>query len=244
LRESLRHFDEHLRGEGQPSSDGPVRVYVMGADRWIDLPAWPPPTQSIRLFLHPNGRLQQVEPTEGPPDRYRFDPNDPTPDFGGTSDPKPGSKDNRKLESRSDVLVYTTDALRDDVEIIGTVAADLVVRSSLRHTDFFCRLCDVKPSGKSMNVCDGIIRLTPSNSDRRTDGTIHIKVRLWPTAYRFKEGNRIRLQVSSGSHPRFFRNPGTGEWDAGVSSFLVADQEVFHDLDHPSMVLLPVSAPH
>jgi putative CocE/NonD family hydrolase len=244
LRESLRHFDTHLRGRPGPVPASSVRIFLMGAGEWIDLPEWPPPTESMRLWLQPGGGLRASEPVEGPPDRYRYDPTDPTPDVGGTSDPKPGSRDNRKVESRPDVLTYTTDPLDENLEIVGTVTVRLSIRSSLRFTDFFCRLCDVTRNGKSMNVCDGIIRLTPENSAIQPDGTCSVTVALWPTAYQFKAGHRLRLQVSSGSHPRFARNPGTGEPITAATTLRVANQEVLHDPAHRSVVVLPIHRRH
>jgi putative CocE/NonD family hydrolase len=151
-----------------------------------------------------------------------------------------GAKDNRKLESRADVLVYTSPVLDHDMEVIGPVTADLYVRSSLQHTDFFARLCVVEPSGKSINLCDGILRLTPDSVAPQADGSLHIQIDIWPTAYRFRRGQRIRLQVSSGAHPRFARNPGTGEPLATATKLQVAEQAIYHDPEHPSAILLPV----
>src|SRR5215469_4161328 len=136
-----------------------------------------------------------------------------------------GPKDNRSLEARADVLVYTSALLEQDMEVIGPVTAELYVRSSLEYTDFFVRLCIVEASGKSVNLCDG---------------SLHISIEVWPTAYHFRKGQRIRIQVSSGAHPRFVRNPGSGEPLATGTKLRVADQVVYHDPAHPSAVLLPV----
>jgi hypothetical protein len=123
---------------------------------------------------------------------------------------------------------------------MGTVVAELYVNSSLEATDFVARLCDVSPRGKSTNVCDGALRLGVGNNSRRPTGPLKITVEMWPTAYRFKEGHRIRLHVASGAHPRFARNLGSGEPIGSAMTFNVAEQEVFHDSDHPSAVILPV----
>jgi putative CocE/NonD family hydrolase len=238
LRGSLRHFDTHLRGLPSAATESPVRVYVMGAGEWVNLPEWPPPARETRLHLHPGGKLSGATMVEGPPDRYRFDPRDPTPDPGGNSYPRHGSHDNRKLEARSDVLTYTTHPLASDLEIAGEATVELFVRSSLEHTDFVARLCDVSPRGKSMNVCDGLIRLGTQSTEPA--GTRRITIDLWPTAYRFKQGHRLRLQVCSGAHPRYARNLGSGEPIATATTFCVADQEVFHDPVRPSAVVIPV----
>jgi hypothetical protein len=240
FQESLRLFDSHLRELPTTETEYSVRVFLMGAREWVDLPTWPPDTRPTTLYLQSNKMLTESVLGDGPPDRYRFDPRDPTPDPGGNSDPGFGSHDNRKLESRSDVLTYTTKALSSDVDVMGTVVAELYVNSSLEATDFVARLCDVSLRGKSTNVCDGALRLGVGNDSRRSNGPQKIRVEMWPTAYRFKEGHRIRLHVASGAHPRFARNLGSGEPMCSARTFNVAEQEVFHDRDRPSLVILPV----
>ena len=230
IRESLRFFDARLRGTEWPRSG--VRIFLMGAGRWLELPDWPPPARERRLHLQPGGKLADALPAASEPDAYRYDPRDPTPDVGGTADPGYGARDNRRLEARPDVLTYTTAPLPADLEVVGQAAAELWVRSSLRHTDFCARLCDVGPSGRSTNVCDGLLRLQDSGGRARID--------LWPTAYRFRAGHRLRLQVCSGAYPRFDRNLGGGESIATARTFHTAEQRVFHDPDHPSALLLPV----
>lgn len=239
LRGSLRFFDTHLRGVASAGTENPVRISLMGADEWVDLPEWPPPALETRLHLHLGGKLSESAPVEGPPDRYRFDPRDPTPDSGGNSFPGQGSHDNRTLEARPDVLTYTTEPLPADLDVAGEATVELFVRSSLRHTDFVARLCDVSPRGKSRNVCDGLIRLETDGSEPAA-APHRIVIGLWPTAYRFKKGHRMRLQVSSCAHPRYARNLGSGEPIATATTFCVAEQEVFHDPGSPSAVVIPV----
>jgi uncharacterized protein len=147
-----------------------------------------------------------------------------------------GRVDNTTLESRPDVLTYTTAALDEDVEVVGEVSAEIWFRSTLPYADVFVRLCDVDPRGRSYNICDGLVSLT--GADEITRAT----VTLWPTAYRFRRGHRIRVQVSSGAFPRFARNPGTGEPHATATTLLAADQAIYHDRGHPSAVHLPVKA--
>jgi putative CocE/NonD family hydrolase len=132
------------------------------------------------------------------------------------------------------VLTYTTPVLEQDVEVIGEVSAEIWFRSSLPYADVFVRLCEVDSQGRSRNICDGLTSVT--GADEISQAT----VRLWPTAYRFKRGNRIRVQVSSGAFPRYNRNPGTGEPRATAATLRAADQQVHHDPDHPSSVILPV----
>lgn len=151
---------------------------------------------------------------------------------------KSGRVDNTDLEARPDVLTYTTPALDKDVEVIGEVSAEIWFRSSLPYADVFVRLCDVDEEGRSTNVCDGLISLTDA------DETTCAKVRLWPTAYRFKRGHRIRVQISSGAFPRYNRNLGTGEPRATATTLRAADQQVLHTPAHPSAVILPLGQPN
>jgi len=123
--------------------------------------------------------------------------------------------------------------------VIGPLRLELYVKSSLQHTDFYARLCDVFPSGKSINLSDGIVRLAPGRFAAGFDNVQKVEIELWPTANCFEKGHRIRLQVSSGAHPRFARNPGSDEPLAAATKLIPADQEVFHDADHPSAVILP-----
>ncbi len=241
LRESLQHFDHHLRHVADPPT-APVRVYVMGARRWLEPPEWPPPTTDTTLYLQADRQLKPTRPTASPPDRYHFDPQDPTPDLGGSSDPGFRPRNQRDRERRTDVLTYTTPTLPEDLEIVGRPTATLFVRSSRQFTDFFVRLCDVFPSGKSINVCDNLLRLDNQDKHRLDTGARRIVIELWPTAYRFGRTHRIRLQISSAAHPRFARNLGSGEPTATAATFHPADQEVFHDPAHPSCVTLPINA--
>jgi putative CocE/NonD family hydrolase len=242
VKEALAWFRAHLLGDRSGLREMPVRIFVMGANEWRDLPEWPPAhTRPQRWHLHPSRILSPETPPESEPDRYRYDPADPTPGLGGaTMSANAGPKDQRVLEARPDVLVYTSAVLDRDLEVIGPVQAELFVQSSLEHTDFFARLCDVDSSGKSINISDALLRLVPGRPPCEPDGTLRVGIDLWPTAYRFKRGHRIRVQVSSGAHPRWARNPGSGEPLATAQTLRAADQTVFHDPAHPSAIILPV----
>ena len=246
LREILE-FGLPWAGGGAPPSRAPVRLFVMGEEAWRDFPSWPPPGYAPRRYhLQPDGALS-VEPPPGEsssgesssgesaPDRYRYDPADPTPAIGGARMVRDtGRVDNGTLEARPDVLTFTTGPLEASVEVIGEVSAEIWFRSTLPYADVFVRLCDVDPDGRSRNVCDGLVSLTGADAVNRA------VVRLWPTAHRFRPGHRIRVQVSSGAFPRYARNPGTGEPHPTATRLLAADQEVYHDPAHPSAIVLPV----
>lgn len=236
----LAWFDTHLRGEPGLLPEAPVTIDVQGAGGgWRDLPDWPPPSVPMPWFLQADGALATSPPADGAPDRYRYDPADPTPSVGGIGMLTGGARDNRELEARDDVLVYTSDPLADALEVIGSVSADVHLTSSLDHFDVFVRLCDVSPDGASTNVCDALQRFTPGTFTRGSDGVIEAHVALWPTAYRFAPGHRVRVQVSGGAHPVYARNLGTGDDVATATELRVNDVAIHHDPSHPSRVTLP-----
>jgi putative CocE/NonD family hydrolase len=248
VRESIAWLRATMLDDAGLLADTPVRIWVGGLGEWRDLQSWPPPAAEQRWHLQSDGGLDPEPPAAADPDRYTYDPADPTPSVGGPVLSVEGTRahtppDNRDLEARADVLTYTSAPLEADLEVIGQVTADLVVRSSLEHTDFFARLCDVDPTGRSTGICDALRRLTPGQPVAAADGTIRVQIDLWPTAHRFKAGHRVRLQVSSGAHPRYARNPGSGEPLGTAITLKAADQHVFHDPEHPSAVILPVTSP-
>lgn len=138
------------------------------------------------------------------------------------------------------MIIYTSDELTSKTELIGPVTAELFIKSNLEYTDFFVKICDVDKTGKILNVCDGIKRLFPRRPSPNPDGTIQVHVNLWPTAYGFQKGHRIRVQVSSGAFPRYARNLGTNESLNTATIIKVAKQCIFHDPEHPSAVILPL----
>jgi putative CocE/NonD family hydrolase len=247
FNDSLAWFAAHLRDDRSKLRKQPVRLYVMGANRWRGFAAWPPPSRQYRLYLHGNGaaktgRLRWEPAAAGnAPDHYRYNPALPTPNLGGAKmGTDAGQVDNRPLEERTDVLVFSTPPLPGDMEVIGYVQAELYVRSSLPNTDFFVRLCDVERSGRSLNVCDGNFRIEPGRGELQPDGSLRLMVGMSATAYRFRAGHRIRVLVASGAHPRFARNLGVPEPQALSTAYQVADQTVYHDGVHPSAVVLPL----
>ena len=130
--------------------------------------------------------------------------------------------------------------MKSNIELIGPVSAELFIKSSLQYTDFFVKVCDVDFSGKSLNVCDGIQRLFPENPSPDDDDIIKVIINLWPSAYSFKKGHQIRIQVSSGAFPRFARNLGTDEPLKTATKMCITKQLIFHDPNHPSAVILPM----
>jgi uncharacterized protein len=241
-RESLGWLRAHLVGDRRRLRTAPVRIYVTGAREWREFEDWPPAdAQTNRLYLQREGGLSGREPEPSAPDAFAYDPHDPTPSVGGpTLLARRPVVDNRALESRDDVLTYTSAPLERRLEVIGPVTAEIHVRSTLPHFDVFCRVCDVLPSGVSLNVCDALTRFDPETSERSEDGVVKARLDLWPTAHRFDRGHRLRVQISSGAHPRYARNPGTGEPVATATRLERGLREVFHDPAHPSHVTLAV----
>lgn len=240
LRQGLAWFDAHLRRR-ERRRNKPVRVFVMGAGEWRDFDAWPPPSRPHTLYLQPNGRLAADTPTaNAAPSRYRYDPADPTPSVGGPIfRPDAGRVDNTALEARPDVLTFTSAPLPDDFTLIGAAQAEFYVNTSADSADFFARLCEVDENGRSWNVCDGITRITPDGMTPGQGGALRVSVDLWATAYCFRRGRRLRLQISSGAFPRWARNLGTTEPPATATHMVAARQTVYHDGERPSALTLP-----
>jgi putative CocE/NonD family hydrolase len=243
VRQGIVWFDAILKGDRRRLRKAPVRIYLMGVGTWREMDSWPPLAQETHYYLQGQKGLSQGLPLQdASPDTYRYDPNNPTPNLGGPLMSRhAGSYDNRQLESRSDVLTFTTQKLDRNLEIIGLPRLLLFVRSDRDSYDFFTRLCDVYPDGRSMNVTDGLLRLLPGEGTPQPDGSLQIIIEMWPTAYRFAEGHALRLQVSSGAFPRFDRNPGTNNPMGLAVQLQPSTQTVYHDQQHPSELILPVT---
>ncbi|NBM18485.1 CocE/NonD family hydrolase [Streptomyces sp. GC420] len=206
--ESLAWLRAHLCADASGLRRTAVRVHVGGANVWRDLGEWPLSPAVTSWFPTPQGHLTRLPPSDAAPlTVFRYDPADPTPSVGGPLLSRTaGPRDNRDLEARDDVLTFTGPPLDEPVEILGPVSARLGVSADTGHCDVFTRLCDVDGQGRSVNVCDGLVRL-------RTTGRepAEVTVPMGSAAHRFPAGHRIRWQISGGAHPRFARNPGTGE---------------------------------
>jgi putative CocE/NonD family hydrolase len=243
LRAGIGWMRTHLLS-GSPPPGPPIRVYVTGERRgggWRALETWPPTARELTLWPAADGALAEAPPAaeEASGDGYRYDPSDPTPSLGGpVLLARRPVLDNQPLEARSDVLVYTTPPLPAAVEAIGTPRVRLYLRASSPFFDVFARVCDVHPDGTSLNVCDALVRV-PGEHDRTAAEASEVAFELWPIAHRFAAGHRIRLQVSSGAHPRYARNPGTGEDLATASRLQPVEVELLHDRARPSAVILP-----
>jgi len=256
----LRWFDATLKGE-EDALDGwpPVKLFVMGENRWRGYEEWPPPgSREEEWFMTSGGSLQRRPGRAGDrPATYDYDPRDPVPTVGGSillaDIHLPGPRDQRAIEARPDVLVYTGPVLERPYTVLGPVYATLFAASSAPDTDFVVRLVDVYPDGRAICVCDGILRasaresfpapgvIQPATPSPIEPGEIYeFALDLWATGIAFLPGHRIRVEVTSSSHPRWERNLNTGEGAFGSSRTEVARQTIFHDAGRPSRVSLTV----
>ncbi|MEV0719380.1 CocE/NonD family hydrolase [Asanoa sp. NPDC050611] len=241
MRDGLAFLCERMADDPAPPPPGGVRLHVANAG-WRDVPSWPPPGRPAEVLLRPEGGLG-AEPRPGEPSSFFYDPADPTPSVGGAvlAANKAGRVDNRAVEARDDVLVFTGAPLESPVDIVGEVAATIYVGGEPEHFDIFVRLCDVDPRGRSWNVCDGLVRVVPGRFPTDGGGATRVEVPMYPTAYRFRAGHRLRVQVSGGAHPRWARNPGTGEPLGSAVAMRAGRRWVFHDETRPSAVRFTVA---
>ena len=250
--ETLAWFGRHLRhtAESAHTAPAPVAIHVNPDVGWRELPTWPAPgTQVQHWYLAPHSALQRTEPKRsaaGLVDRYTYDPANPTPAVAlasfATADAL-AKADNRAFEAREDVLIYTSDELDMPLALIGEVTADLWVTSSTPHTDFYARITDVHPDGRSLAIAQTLRRF---NTHELTEpGTpLHIALDLGPVAHRLAQGHRLRLQIASGAHPFYVRNLGTGEPLATGTTMTKARQRVhFGTAAHPSGITVRVDEP-
>jgi putative CocE/NonD family hydrolase len=237
MHDAIDWFNQHLLGKEAAPRPKRVKLYVTGADEWRYFDEWPPrEAVTESWYLQPQRKLLDQTAPDSDSDKYRYDPADPTPSIGGPAlESKPCSVDNAALEARSDVLTYTSEPLTRHRDIIGPIIADLYVSSSAASADFFVRLCDVDAQDVSKNICDGLQRVKIE-----APGTPQlVRVELWPTAYRFAQGHRIRVQISSGAFPRWARNLGGTEPMGQATELRSATQSIYHSPTYPSAVLLP-----
>ncbi|MEX0761859.1 MAG: CocE/NonD family hydrolase [Dehalococcoidia bacterium] len=249
-----------LKDDAAPNPDTPpVKLFIMGVNRWRDENEWPlARARRTRYHLHSGGRantrhgdgvLSTAAPDDERPDSFLYNPLDPAPTRGGPLCCSPsflpaGPMDHAEKEDRSDVLVYSTPPLEEDVEVTGPVKAIVWAASSAVDTDFTAMLLDVEPCGAARNLCDGIVRAryrrSRSTPELLEPGRVErFEIDLVATANVFQKRHRIRLEISSSNFPRFDRNLNTGKGfdDAEVA---VAANTVLHDADHPSYLELDV----
>lgn len=260
----LRWFNHFLKGMDTGFlNEAPVKLFVMGENVWRDEYEWPlARTIYTPYYLHSQGHantllgdgvLSTIAPDQEEADHYTYDPLNPVITKGGAIMMPPdfpgGAMDQREIESRDDVLVYTTPVLEEDIEVTGPVKVKLWASSSALDTDFVARLVDVHPNGYAQNLTDGIIRARYRNVAKGEapsliePGKVYLyEIDLWATSNLFKKGHRIRLDITSSNFPRWDRNPNTGRnpGEDQAADVVIARQTIYHDAEHPSSVILPI----
>jgi putative CocE/NonD family hydrolase len=232
----------------------------MGRNQWRDEDDWPlARANSTKYFLHShgdansargNGSLSTSVPGTEPSDRFAYDPAKAVPTIGGplccdSDHLAPGPRNQREVEERDDVLVYSTPPLDHDLEITGPVRLEFFASSSAVDTDFTAKLIDVSPDGTAINLTEGILRARYRDSQVTpallTPGQVYpFSIDLWATSNVFRAGHRLRLELSSSNFPRFDRNLNNGELAATSAKWVTSTNTVLHDKAHPSALILPV----
>ncbi|MGH9837007.1 MAG: CocE/NonD family hydrolase [Blastocatellia bacterium] len=256
----LRWFDHYLKGvDNGVDREPPVEIFYMGANQWRHEQDWPiPGTKFTPFYLASggsansdkgNGGLSASQPSGAASDQYEYDPNNPVPTVGGNNccgtPTLAGPKDQRVVESRRDVLVYTSQALDQPLAIAGPVKMKLFASTDGADTDWVVKLIDVHPNGFSMNIAEGILRARYRQGTDKMEllkpGEVYeFEVDLVGTANVFLPGHRIRVDVTSSHFPQFDRNPNTGDAFGSSSKVRVAKQMIFHTAQRPSHIVLPV----
>jgi hypothetical protein len=253
----LRWFEHWLNGVPNNVTDMPrVQVYVMNKG-WIAGTRWPlENTRFTNYYLgaysrsqvHPDtGTLSTTPPARTDKDSFVYDPGDPTPSRGGGCCGIGVALDQRPIEARKDVLVYSTATLEKPITIAGPVEAVLYVSSSARDTDFMVKLVDVYPDGQSINLSEDALRVRfregYENQVMMGRGKVYrIDLTEMVSAIRFPAGHRIRLDIASSNFPAYDRNLNTGGNNFDETTWVVAENSVYHDPQHESYLVLPVIA--
>jgi uncharacterized protein len=257
---ALRWYDSRLRGiDNGLDREPPVKLFLMGRNEWVLENEYPLARTNYRPMYFTggkantdkgDGRLTWDKPS-GPSaaDRFRYDPNDPVPSVGGNNccgtPTAAGPRDQRKIEGRQDVLIYTSDVLQEEMEVTGPVKVVLYASSDAVDTDFVARLVDVHPDGTTYNMAEGLLRARYRESLSRPSllqpGQVYrFEIDLVGTSVAFLRGHRMRVHVTSSHFPQFDRNPNTGAKFGATKEVRVAMQTVYHDSERASHILLPV----
>ena len=257
----LRWFDYVLKGVANGlENEKPVKIFVMGRNAWRDEDDWPlARAKESRYYLHSEGKantlsgdgvLSAAAPAAESTDKYIYDPADPTPTRGGglccdNNHEPSGAFDQRPVEARSDVLVYSTPAFPEDLEVTGPITLELYASSSAVDTDFTGKLVDVWPNGYAQNLTDGILRAryrrSPEKAEFMNPGEVYkLTLDLVATSNVFLKGHKLRVEISSSNFPHYDRNLNTGEDQGHSTRMAKAVNSVYHNREHPSALILPV----
>ena len=256
-------FDRFLKGDKSPRLDSMPKVtyYTMGSNKWQTSDTWPPAgAQPTTFYLSSGGRanslagdgaLNAASPDADKPDAFTYDPMNPVLSYGGNvcctgNAVQGGAFDQRRMESREDILVYTTDAFREGTEVSGPITPTLYVSSDANDTDFTVKVLDVYPDGRAYNLDESIQRMRYRDGYDKPlawmeSGRVY-KVALQPlnTSNYFAAGHRLRIEVTSSNFPRFDRNLNTGGHNYDEATGVVAHNAVHHSKQYPSQITITV----
>lgn len=234
LAEMSRWFGRHLKGAATTAAESGATYFQMRENRWCDAAAWPPPGGKLfPLYLNP-GQLSLEAPAPGASQSYDYDPHNPPPTMGGciwpwTNEIVPGPTDQKPLHSRNDLLVFASAPLGDDLDVAGPVTVECQVATTGPDTDFTAKLLELTPDGQALYIHDGICRLSahPEFGLVTPGRPMQIRIDAGHTAYRFRKGHRIGLEISSSSFPKWDRNRNVAPGASGDAAAQVR-QTVFY----------------
>ncbi|OBX26881.1 hypothetical protein LX77_00669 [Gelidibacter algens] len=255
-------FDLWLKGEENDFREKTPRVqyYTMGSNKWQAAETWPPENATLKTFylnsngnansLFGDGKLTTSKAKSDSPDSFTYDPMRPVPSYGGNvcctgNAIKGGAFDQQQMETRNDILVYTTDVLEEGVEISGFIESTLYVSSDAKDTDFTIKLIDVYPDGTAYNLDETIQRVRyregyDKEMFMEKDKVYKVDLTPMSTSNFFKKGHRIRIEISSSNFPRFARNLNTGGNNYDEKEGVIAHNKVHHSAKYPSQIKLPI----
>jgi putative CocE/NonD family hydrolase len=256
----LRWYDHWLKGiDNGVATEPPIKIFVMGDNYWRYENEWPlARTRYTNYYISSHGKansergdgtLSLEQPGDAPADLFDYDPAYPVPSLGGNvccSMVPSGPWDQRPVERRDDVLIYTTGPVRERVEITGPISMTLYAATSAKDTDWTAKLVDVYPNGYALNIQSGIVRARYREGAGKQANFIQpgrsyeYNIDMWATSYVFDLGHRIRLEISSSDFPRFDRNLNTGEDPESSTHMETAHQTIYHNRQNPSHLVLPV----
>lgn len=257
----LRFFDQWLKGKANGiTEEPPVRIFVMGENKWRDEQEWPlARTNWTRFYIQSKGKansrfgdgtLSEHAPSAASDsaeyDQFQYDPQNPVPFISDMTSAQIGAADDYSaIERRDDILVYSTPVLTEDTEVTGPVTMELYAASSAVDTDFTVKLLDVWPNGYVQRLTDGMVRARYRDGFEQESliepGKVYrYEIDCWNTCHVFKKGHQIRIEIASSAFPKYDRNLNTGERLGMTSESIVAEQTIYHSEQYPSAIILPV----
>lgn len=260
FEEELRYYDFHLKGlKNGLDTEKPVRIFYMGENQWRYEDNWPIPSTTYKELylssegpantLRGGGKLSFEKPSQSGVDSYIYDPNQPVMTYGGNNccgtPTVAGPKDQRSIERRNDVLVYTSEYLTEPITVAGPITMKLHAATDGLDTDWMIKLVDVYPDGKSYPVSEGILRARFKDGLDKVNLLVpnqvyEFEIEMMGTANVFQPGHRIRIDITSSNFPQFDRNPNTGKPLGSDSEVRIAKQTIRHGGATPSHIVLPI----